>query len=407
MTQPKKLVILGATGSIGQSTLNVVRQNPDLYHVYALSGHSNMEQLAALVQEFSPDYAIVTSDKAKELQQLLAKHTLLPEKRTEIIAGARQLIAIAQDDAVDIVVAGIVGKAGLESSLAAAVAGKRLLLANKESLVMAGPLFRQAIETSGAHLLPIDSEHNAIFQTLPLPLQQSKVMQQSLAEALGVQSLVLTASGGPFRQFTPEQLQHVTPEQACKHPNWCMGAKVSVDSASLMNKGLELIEACYVFGVQQAFIDVVIHPQSIVHSMVSYIDGTTLAHLSQPNMEVPIAHGLAWPDRHPSSVPPLAWDKLLQLDFQPLVAGQFPCFDLARQAMSAAETHGVAAPAVLNAANEIAVERFLQRQIPFVAIAPIVAQALDRFGHANARELDHLLALDSEVRAFAAALSHV
>jgi len=395
-TMPKQIVILGATGSIGQSTLNVIRHAPKDYQVLALTGYQNIEKLIALAVEFQPAY-IVVPDQAAVASFNKYRQNL--DLSCQLFIGVDGLVAVATHVKADIIVAGIVDKAGLRPTLAAARAGKRILLANKESMVMAGPLFRHAIEHHGAQILPIDSEHNALFQALPSTLQQTSLIDQQQAENSGVHSLVLTASGGPFRHFSTVELETVTPAQACKHPNWDMGAKVSVDSASLMNKGLELIEACYLFGVKESFIEVVLHPQSIVHSMVSYVDGTTIAHLSHPTMEVPISFGLAWPLRRSSGIEPLKWSQLLHLDFIPLTPAQFPCFNLARQAMVAAE-QGKSAPIVLNAANEIAVSLFLDRKITFTHIPILVEQSLQYFQQAQVYDLDAILELDEQVRAF-------
>jgi 1-deoxy-D-xylulose-5-phosphate reductoisomerase len=354
--------------------------------------------LVDLAVEFNPRYVAVMSSAIAERLQSALMNT---ECESTVLCGSEAFVSLVQQEAVDIVVAGIVGKAGLESTLAAAQAGKQVLLANKESMVIAGSFFREAMRTAGARIIPIDSEHNAIFQALPQDVQETSPIVQTHCQSRGVDSLVLTASGGPFLKFSHEELQQVTPEQACKHPNWSMGAKVSVDSASLMNKGLELIEACYVFGVQESFIDVVIHPQSIVHSMVTYVDGSTLAHLSAPNMEVPIAHGLAFPERRGSSVSPLRWDKALTLEFLPLNIEQFPCFSLARQAMRDGEQNGTASTAVLNAANEVAVAAFLERKIAFLDIPRLVEASLERYSATHTSDLASILALDLEVRQYA------
>ena len=391
----QNLVILGVTGSIGASTLNVIRHAPHSYNILAISGHQNTELLVSVALEFMPKYVVVTHEPSA---QIVAEQ--LVDSGIAVLTGSQSLVDIVQRQDVTTVVAGIVGKAGLESTLAAANAGKKILLANKESMVIAGPLFRRAVVASGARILPIDSEHNAIFQCLPNRVQESPLISQGIAESFGVHNLVLTASGGPFLKLTSEELANVTPAAACKHPNWSMGAKVSIDSASLMNKGLELIEACYVFGVRESFVKVVIHPQSIVHSMVTYVDGTTLAHFSQPSMEVPIAHGLAWPRRHESAMKPLAWDQILQLDFFPMDERRFPCFRLARESMLSAEESGYATPVVLNAANEVAVAAFISGSIGFMDIPKYVEKSLERFGTEKANELPELLTLDQEVRCF-------
>lgn len=392
----QNLVIWGATGSIGASALNVIRQAPDAYSVFAISGHQNTDLLIAIALEFLPTFVVVTHEpSAHTVASALANYDI------RVVAGAEALIELVQQQEISTVIAGIVGKAGLESTLAAANAGKKILLANKESMVIAGHLFRRAVVSAQARILPIDSEHNAIFQCLPQDVQNTPLISQGLAENYGVHNLVLTASGGPFLNMNPLDLVNVTPAAACRHPNWSMGAKVSIDSASLMNKGLELIEACYLFGVDESFVKVVIHPQSIVHSMVTYLDGTTLAHLSQPSMEVPIAHGLAWPKRHATAIQPIAWDQVLQLDFLPLDLARFPCFRLAREAMHSAQAHGSAAPAVLNAANEVAVDAFVAGHIGFMDIPCQIEKCLEQFGSLQAVELPDLLSLDLEVRQFA------
>ena len=395
MTQvTKNVFLLGATGSIGENTLNVIRRHPDRYNVFGLTGHSNLKLLAELTIEFNPQYVVLTStDSLSTFKSLLKGHAL----RTEILEGQDELLSLIVKPEIDVVIAGIVGKAGLEPTLAAARAGQYILLANKESMVMAGPLFRKAILESQARIFPIDSEHNALFQTMSGELQSSSLVTQAACESHGIHQLVLTASGGPFLHTPKEELVNVTPAQACKHPNWAMGAKVSIDSASLMNKGLELIEACYLFGVSQSFVDVVVHPQSIVHSMVTYVDGSTLAHFSNPSMEVPIASGLAYPERHTTGVKPMRWDQMLELQFLPLPYEKFPCFSLARQAMAQAEK-GQGATIVLNAANEIAVDAFINGKLGFTQIPNLVEQCLDRFGVTEAHDLADILALDQEVR---------
>jgi len=393
--KPQSICLLGATGSIGASTLAVVRQSSS-YNIYAVSGYHNVAGLFEIIQEFNPQYAVLVHEESADK---LAAMCLSRNLSTTVLSGKAALADICIAQEVNIVVAGIVGTAGLVPTLAAVEAGKKVLLANKESMVMAGELLRAAAQVSGAHIIPIDSEHNAIFQCLPQELQNQKIIDQQQCTANFISSIILTASGGPFRDRNFQDLQDVTPDQACAHPNWSMGRKVSVDSATLMNKGLELIEACYLFGVKQEFIKAVVHPQSIVHSMVAYIDGTTIAHLSNTSMQVPIAHALAWPKRHTSGIQPIDWQEILQLDFLPLSSGQFPCFDLARQAMTAAE-NGSAAPAVLNVANEVGVAQFLNHSISFTDIFHLNSAALEAFASQSAYSLSDILTLELEVRQY-------
>jgi 1-deoxy-D-xylulose-5-phosphate reductoisomerase len=356
----QNIAILGATGSIGQNTLDVIARHPDRYNTFAITGFSNVQQMARDIKRFDPDFAVVGDDKGRDALLALLAGT---SPRTEILVGDDALVEIARHPEVDAVMAAIVGAAGLESSLAAAQAGKKLLLANKESLVVAGALMTDAVKHSGAILLPIDSEHNAIFQCLP----DGRVQP-------GVESILLTASGGPFRASSYEQLLHVTPEQAVAHPNWSMGRKISVDSATLMNKGLELIEACWLFDVMPADIEVVIHPQSVVHSMVRYVDGSVIAQMGAPDMRTPIAYGLAYPERVASGSERLAFDKLLTLSFDKPDRDRFPCLRLAEDAMQ----DGGTLPTVLNAANEEAVAAFLNARIGFMDIARVNEQVMSK-----------------------------
>ena len=357
----QKLTILGATGSIGVSTLDVVARHPDRFQIYALSGHSRVVELAEQCLTYKPRYAVVADQSsAQQLQQLLRPGS--PE--TEVLYGVEGLCYIASAPEVDTVMAAIVGAAGLLPTLEAARAGKKVLLANKESLVMAGRLFMDAVREAGAILLPIDSEHNAIFQCLP--------SGYSPDHRAGVQKVLLTASGGPFRTTPLEALSAISPEQACAHPNWDMGRKISVDSATMMNKGLELIEACWLFDLSPSQIEVVIHPQSVIHSMVEYVDGSVLAQLGNPDMRTPIAHAMAWPERVDSGVSRLDIIATARLDFEAPDLERFPCLVLA---MEAARLGG-SAPTVLNAANEMAVEAFLNGDISFTRIAEVVAVVL-------------------------------
>lgn len=375
-----RIAILGATGSVGQSTLDVIARNVDQYEVFAVSGYQRLTQLLEICKKFQPKLAAVPEASAVNFQQQL----LAAGCKTQVVTGEKGLEFLASAPEVDCVVAAIVGAAGLVPTLAAVKAGKRILLANKEALVMSGALFMDAVEAHQATLLPIDSEHNAIFQCLP-----TNFAKRSFAEQ-GIEKLLLTASGGPFRGWSKADLQAVTPAQAVAHPNWSMGRKISVDSATLMNKGLELIEACWLFNVQPQQIDVVVHPQSIVHSMVSYIDGSVLAQLGNPDMRTPIAHALAWPERIPAGVNSLDLITSAALTFEKPDETAFPCLQLARQAFKAGGT----APAILNAANEVAVAAFLDQRITFTQIPEIINQVLELSPIQAANELELLLSED-------------
>ena len=356
-----QISILGSTGSVGASTLAVIDENP-AYKVFALTAHRNAKLLFDQCEKYKPEFAVLSEAAAPEFNTLLVRSNL----DTKLLVGESGLIEVASNPNVDIVMAAIVGAAGLESTLAAASNGKRLLLANKESLVMTGDLLKQAAKDSGAEILPIDSEHNAIFQCLP----QTKNSVHGEARQ-GIEKVVLTASGGPFLNKSIEQLESVTPEQACLHPKWSMGRKISVDSATMMNKGLEFIEACYLFDLEPSQVDVLIHPQSIVHSMVHYKDGSVLAQMAKPDMRVPIAYGLAWPERIGSGVTSLDLTVEEPLQFSKPDLSRFPCL---RLGIEAAGERGTA-PAVLNAANEVAVEAFLREEIDFVEI-PLIIEAV-------------------------------
>jgi len=353
--------VLGSTGSIGVSTLDVIARHPEQFGVYALAANTSVAAMLAQCLEFQPHYAVMASEAAADS----LREQLPAGSDTQVLQGETGLAQVVTAPEVHTVMAAIVGAAGLPSTLAAAEAGKTLLLANKESLVMGGHLLMRAVRDSGARLLPIDSEHNAIFQCMPV----DGGARISLA---GVSKVLLTASGGPFRQWTQAQLEEATPDQACAHPNWSMGRKISVDSASLMNKGLELIEACWLFDLAPSEIDVVVHPQSIIHSMVQYLDGSVLAQMGNPDMRTPIAYGLGWPDRLLSGVAPLDLIATARLDFEPPDEGRFPCLRLAREAAAAGGT----AMAVCNAANEIAVAAFLDGQIRFTGIPRIIEHVL-------------------------------
>ena len=374
------LAILGATGSIGASTLDVVARHADRYRVFALSAKDSVEALAELCRRHRPRYAVLSGAAA---DAALRRRFL--EFDTELLFGPQALEQVACDSGVQSVMAAIVGAAGLRSTLSAVRAGKRVLLANKEALVMAGPLVMRAARESGAQVLPVDSEHNAVFQCLDPSKQPRRI--------------ILTASGGPFRLAPLESLATVTPEQACAHPNWVMGRKISVDSATMMNKGLEVIEACLLFGVPPERVEVLIHPQSIVHSMVEFADGSTLAQLSYSNMCFPIQYAVTWPERVPNSLPPLDFSTLSKLEFFPPRYDDFPALNLARRA---GETGGTL-PAVMNAANEVAVAAFLNRQLRFPQIWHTVGKVMDRHSTVAHPDLDAILAADKWARAEATA----
>lgn len=358
-----KLTILGATGSIGVSTLDVVARHPERFQIVALSGYTRVELLAAQCQQFRPTYAVTgNAADARRLADLLSALSV----KTEVLHGPLALAQIAGLPEVDTVMAAIVGAAGLAPTLAAVSAGKRVLLANKEALVMAGGIFMTEVQRAGACLLPIDSEHNAVFQSMPTGYMGD------FSQA-GVRRILLTASGGPFRTTPVEALSAITPEQAVAHPKWAMGKKISVDSATLMNKGLEVIEAHWLFNAPADKIEVVIHPQSVIHSLVEYADGSVLAQLGNPDMRTPIAHALAWPQRIDSGAATLDLFAVAQLNFERPDRLRFPCLDLAYQALRA----GGNAAAILNAANEVAVAAFLDRRLPFLKIADVIAAVLD------------------------------
>jgi 1-deoxy-D-xylulose-5-phosphate reductoisomerase len=355
--------VLGSTGSIGVSTLDVIDRHPERFGVYALTARTSVDAMLAQCLTCEPRYAVMTDETAAaELKKRLPKET-----GTEVLWGADGLSQVVTAPEVDVVMAAIVGAAGLPSTLAAANAGKTLLLANKESLVMGGHLLMRAVREAGARLLPIDSEHNAIFQCMP-------VDNEATPRAAGVSKVLLTASGGPFRQWSLEQMAEATPDQACAHPNWSMGRKISVDSASLMNKGLEYIEACWIFDLEPARVEVIIHPQSIVHSMVQYPDGSVLAQLGNPDMRTAIAYGLGWPERLSSGVALLDLVATARLDFEAPDESRFPCLRLARESVAAGGT----AMAVCNAANEVAVAGFLAEKIRFTDIPSIIEHTLER-----------------------------
>ena len=387
MSTPLQVTVLGATGSIGMSTLDVIVRHPERYQVFAVTAFTRIAELRELCNRHRPRYAVVAdSDNARLLQGQLDGDDV----PTRVLVGEGGLSEVAAHPEVDVVMAAIVGAAGLRPTLAAVQASKRVLLANKEALVMSGALFMQALRESKAVLLPIDSEHNAIFQCLPPNYSQG-------IGSVGVRRILLTASGGPFREMPVEQLASVTADQACAHPNWSMGRKISVDSASMMNKGLELIEACWLFDARPDQVEVVIHPQSVIHSMVDYVDGSVLAQLGNPDMRTPIAHALAWPERIDSGVSALDLLQIGRLDFEAPDEQRFPCLRIARLAAQ----DGGTAPAMLNAANEVAVDAFLNGRIRFTEIASIIEQVLDRQASSPARCLGDVLAADRQARTLA------
>ncbi|WP_339079684.1 1-deoxy-D-xylulose-5-phosphate reductoisomerase [Pseudomonas sp. TMP9] len=384
MSHLQQITVLGATGSIGLNTLDVIARHPERYQVFALSGFSRLAELEALCMIYRPRFAVVPQAlQARHLQQGLHAAGL----STQVLHGPEGLCQVAAHPDVDAVMAAIVGAAGLAPTLAAVEAGKKVLLANKEALVMSGALFMQAVRRSGAVLLPIDSEHNAIFQCLPGDYARG-------LKQVGVRRILLTASGGPFREMPLDELHAVTPEQACAHPNWSMGRKISVDSASMMNKGLELIEACWLFDATAEQVEVLVHPQSVIHSLVDYVDGSVLAQLGNPDMRTPISHALAWPERIDSGVAPLDLFAIARLDFQAPDEQRFPCLRLAREAAQAGGT----APVMLNAANEVAVAAFLERRIRFTEIASMIADVLHTEPALAVESLDTVLEADARAR---------
>jgi len=396
MTRPEALQItlLGATGSIGVSTLDVVSQHPDRYQIYAITANTNVDALEKLCLQWSPRFAVMNDEvSASELTSRLKSSTV----HTQVLSGEAGLLRVVEDADVDCVVAAIVGAAGLVPTLAAAKAGKRILLANKEALVMSGKLFIDTARENNALLMPVDSEHNAVFQCMPVSLTEyhSSVKIANQQAKSGIERILLTASGGPFRTYSAEQLHDVTPEQAVNHPNWDMGKKISVDSATLMNKGLELIEAYWLFDMDIANIDVVIHPQSIIHSMVTYTDGSVLAQLGNPDMRTPIAHALAWPERIASGVEPLNIFGVAKLDFEQPDINRFPCLRLCYKAIKMGGT----ATIVLNAANEVAVAAFLEGKIGFTDIAVLIEQTLNQAAISNdVSSLERILEADIMAR---------
>ena len=382
MSKLQNLAILGATGSIGLNTLDVAARHPQRYRIFALSANERIDELAELCLRHRPRYAVVAQPvHAEALGKRLARGA------TEILIGAQGLERIAAHAETDCVMAAIVGAAGLAPTLAAARAGKKLLLANKEALVMAGPIFMQEVRTHGATLLPIDSEHNAVFQCLPDPFSGDLGSQ-------GVRRVLLTASGGPFREVPLERLRSVTPDEACAHPNWTMGRKISVDSATMMNKALEIIEAHWLFGAAAEQIEVVVHPQSVVHSMVEYADGSVIAQLGNPDMRTPIAHALAHPGRIGAGVGSLDLFRVGRLDFSPPDFARFPALRLGYRALR----EGGTSPATLNAANEVAVTAFLDRRLPFLAITTVIEAVMNELRPRPLASLDDVLEADAAAR---------
>jgi 1-deoxy-D-xylulose-5-phosphate reductoisomerase len=386
----RHICVLGSTGSIGVSTLDVIRAHPDLFKVESLTAHSNIELLVKQCAEFKPKMVVIGSAEAANRlnNELKVKGLTITVEH-----GADALVTASTLSSVDTVMAAIVGAAGLIPTIEAAKLGKRILLANKEALVMAGNLFMSAVSSSGAELLPIDSEHNAIYQCLP-DANSSNGGSRGKYSLLGVKEILLTASGGPFRNHSLAQLKEVTPDQACAHPNWVMGRKISVDSATMMNKGLEVIEAHHLFGLPAEQIKVLIHPQSVVHSMVRYIDGSVIAQLGQPDMKTPIAYGLGWPLRIDAGVKELDFTSAHDLSFEPVDLNRFPCLSLSYDALSS----GGLAPTVLNAANEIAVDSFLNNRIQFTQIAELVERVLNKIQVNGAMSLEGILEADGLAR---------
>ena len=384
MKTTRQITILGSTGSIGESTLDVIARHPDRFQAFALTANNNVEKMLAQCQRFQPRFAVMLNmDSAAQLADAIKTAGI----KTEVLAGIESLEKVASLPEVDAVMAAIVGAAGIRPTFAAARTGKLVLLANKETLVMAGRIFMDLVKQHNATLLPIDSEHNAIYQSLPHHFNGNLT-------ASGINRILLTASGGPFRRAPLDSLASVTPEQACAHPNWDMGQKISVDSATMMNKGLEVIEAHWLFEAPPEKIQVVIHPQSVIHSMVAYVDGSVIAQLGNPDMRTPIAHAMGYPDRIESGVSALDMFKVAHLDFEEPDFKKFPCLGLAYQALAA----GGNMPAVLNAANEIAVESFLKRRMPFTAIPLMIEHAMKTVRQEEMTTLDDVLRTDAQAR---------
>ncbi len=383
----RRVTVLGSSGSIGVSTLDVLARHPEQFDLFAISGNRSVDAVFEQCQQHHPRYAVMADPGCAEQ---LASRLAGSGSETAVLSGSEGLVEIAEHPEVDVVMAAIVGATGLEPTLAAARSGKTVLLANKEALVMAGHLFMAAVAENGATLLPIDSEHNAIFQCLPAG-------SDGRVGTRGVSKILLTASGGPFREWSAEQMAAATPDQACAHPNWSMGRKISVDSATLMNKGLELVEACWLFDLPADRIEVVVHPQSIIHSMVQYVDGSVLAQLGNPDMRTPIAHALGWPERIGSGVAELDIIEVARLDFERPDVGRFPCLELARQAVR----QGGTSMAQLNAANEVAVAAFLEQRLVFTEIPELIEDVLTRADAAEPTSLDVVKQADLQARELA------
>ncbi|WP_020181858.1 1-deoxy-D-xylulose-5-phosphate reductoisomerase [Methylotenera sp. 1P/1] len=383
----QNVTILGSTGTIGQQTLDVIARHPARFNAFALAANNNVDSLFKQCLQFKPRYAVLLEEQAAhQLTQRLREANSL----TEVLLGMQGLEFVASCDDVQVVMAAIVGAAGLKPAMAAANAGKRILLANKETLVMAGSLFMQAVKQGGATLLPIDSEHNAIFQVMP-PVSHAHLQEG------GVRKVILTASGGPFRNYSQAQLKQVTTELALKHPNWVMGAKITIDSATLMNKGLEVIEAHWLFNAQPEQIEVVVHPQSVIHSMVEYVDGSVLAQLGNPDMRTPIAYALGYPERIEAGVKSLNLIEIAQLQFEKPDMERFPCLRLAYDALKLGGT----ASTILNAANEIAVAAFLQKSLHFLELPQLISDALMAIPTEAVSSLEQLIEVDARARAYA------
>jgi 1-deoxy-D-xylulose-5-phosphate reductoisomerase len=382
----KSVCILGATGSIGLSTLDVLSNHSESYRLYAVTANTQVKKMLEICQRFHPAVVVMAdADSARNLQGLLGDQ----QQEIEVLSGEQGLVEVAAAEQVDIVMAAIVGAVGLMPTLSAVRARKRVLLANKEALVMAGHLFMHEVEKHQAELLPIDSEHNAIFQCLPI--DYSSGLKQK-----GVSRIFLTGSGGPFRELPLDKFKDITPQQAIAHPNWSMGPKISVDSATMMNKGLELIEACWLFDIPHKDVEIVIHPQSIIHSMVAYNDGSVIAQMGRPDMRTPIANALGWPDRIFSGVEPLDLVKVSQLNFEKADQTRFPCLRLARQSIQ----QGGSSMAILNAANEIAVQAFLEQQISFVRIAELIENTMNHVQSHHSDSLQQIIEDDQAARTF-------
>jgi len=388
----QNVTILGATGSIGMNTLDVLKRHRESFQVFALTAYKNINLLIQQCIEWNPQYAVVVDKNAAAQCQKSLKNKGL---NTEVLSGVHNLIHVASLPEVDTVMAAIVGAAGLLPTLAAAQAGKRILLANKEALVMSGQLFMDSVRQNSAELLPIDSEHNAIFQCMPAAFKPA--LEPKSLKSWGIERILLTASGGPFRTTPLEQLANVTPAQACAHPKWKMGRKISVDSATMMNKGLEVIEAFWLFSAPPSQIEVILHPQSVIHSMVEYADGSILAQLSNPDMRTPIAHALAWQQRISSGTRRLNFLETQRLDFEPVDFERFPCVRLAYEAL----TTGGTMPTILNAANEIAVQAFLEERLPFIAISQVIEKTMFSCESTQAETLEIILEADKQARMIA------